>query len=77
MKRSRVSSNQHDMSVWDIVPDDDGEAAFWDEFNYQNDLTELELSGKKTYQVKLVDRDSGEEYSYPGLCLEPEVLKLD
>lgn len=57
--------------------EDDGEAAFWDEFNYLSEESEMELFGERDYVVKVVDEDSGEERVYEGVRLVAEVRRGD
>ena len=46
--------------------DDDGEAAFWDEFYFREEQSELEELGAK-YEVKVIDKQTGEEIDLPAV----------
>ncbi len=57
-----------DEDTSEMFQDDDYEAAFWDEFFYSQDKLEEKDEGR-TYTIKIVDEETGEEQVFEGVKL--------
>lgn len=56
--------------------DDDGEAAFWDEFFYTQERMDL-AQEDRSYTVKIIDEATGEESSFEGIRIRKKPVVVD